>query len=420
LSRIRFLIFSLTFNFLSLLFLDGSHVMGAEIRGYTLEEIMSIAIEKNPSGAVFKANLEASKGEVISARAYPNPEFEFEGGRGKSLDTSDSKGEYSVGIGQPLEWPARRLYRKKAAEAGVEVVEKDIEDFRLELKAEVKKVFFRLLSDEKALEIARENLKIVEELLKTIELRVKAGEAPEFESVKGKVEALRAEKELKRANNRLAISMASLNALLGNSLKEDFDIEGEFKLTEKRYELPALLSSALEKHPLILRARKDAEAKGYVLEREKASVFPDVTVKGFYSREIDKELSGLGLSIPIPLWYQRRGEISTARADLARAQAEVFKTQVELSKAITEEYQNYIIARDQIDVFEKGLLKQADEALKIAEFSYRYGESGLLDYLDAQRVYRVTLTEYYQSFFELEASLAMLERVAGGLPLKED
>lgn len=418
---IRFLIFafSVVIAFLSPFPLVGGQAIAGEM-GYTVDELITIAIEKNPSAAIFKANLEASSGEVISARAYPNPELELEGGRGKSLDTFDSKGEYSVGIGQPLEWPARRFYRKKAAEAGVEAAEKDIEDLGLDIRAQVKRGFFRLLLDKKILEIAKENLRIAEDLLKTIDLRVKAGEAPEFELVKAKVEHLRAEKDLTRSNNTLAISKTSLNALLGNSLKEDFDIEGEFKLSEKRFELPTLLSNAMERHPLILKTRKDTEARRYSLAEEKASIFPDVTVRGFSSSEIDKDSYGFGLSVPIPLWYQRKGEIFTAQGKLAKAEAEAFKTSVELSKAITEEYQNYTIASGQIDVFEKGLLKQADEALRIAEFSYRQGESGLLDYLDAQRIYRATLIEYYQSFFELEASLAMLERVAGGLPLKGD
>lgn len=395
---------------------DSGQAIAAEKRGYTLEELIAIAIEKNPSAAVFKANLEVIKGVVISAKAYPNPELEFEGGRGKSLETLDSKREYSVSIGQPLERPAKRLYRKKMAMAGVEAIEKDIDDFRLELRGQVKRAFFRLLSDKKTLEIAKENLRIVEELLKTVELKVKAGEAPEFELVKAKVELLRADKELKRANNTLAISRASLNALLGNSLKDDFDIEGEFKLPGRRYEFPSLLSNAMERHPLILKAQKDMEAKRYSLEKEKVSIFPDITVKGSYNNEIDKESYGFGLSVPIPFWYQRKGEISSARGELAKAEAEVFKTRVELSKAIKEEYQNYLIAFDQIEVFEKGLLKEAQEALRIAEFSYRQGESVILDYLDAQRVFRATLIEYYRSFFELEASLAMLERVAGGLP----
>lgn len=407
---------SVFFILLSLLYLFCSDVIAEDMKAYTIDELISIALEKNPSIAVFKANLEAGKADIISARAYPNPEVEFQGGNGKSLETGESKGEYSVGISQLVERPAKRFFRRKEAEAGAGAIEKDVEDFRLQLRYEVKKAFYQVLLDKKAVETAKENLLIVEELLKTVEVKVRAGESPEFELVKARVERLRADKDFKRAENRTIISMASLNALLGNTLREDFGVEGAFELPEKRYELSALLSYAKERHPLIIKAGKEAEAKDFSLEKEKASIFPDITVRGFSGRETDKKSYGVGLSIPIPLWYQRRGEIARAFADKIRAEAEIYKIRVELSRAITEEYQNYLIAHDQIDVFAKSLLKQAEEALRIAELSYMQGESGLLDYLDAQRVYRSTLAEYYQAFFEVEASIALLERVVGGLP----
>lgn len=407
---------SVFFILVSLLSLFCSDVIAEDKKGYTIDELISIALEKNPSIAVFTANLEAGKADIVSARAYPNPEVEFQGGNGKSLETEESKGEYSVGISQLVERPAKRFFRRKEAEAGAGAIEKDVEDFRLQLRSEVKKAFYQILLNKKAVETAKENLRIVEELLKTVEIRVRAGESPEFELVKARVERLRADKDFKRAENRVIISMASLNALLGNTLREDFDIEGAFELPEKRYELSTLLSYAMERHPLILKAGKEAEAKDFSLEKEKASIFPDITVSGFSGRETDKKSYGVGLSIPIPLWYQRRGEIARAFADKTRAETEIYKIRVELSRAITEEYQNYLIAHDQVDVFEKGLLKQAEEALRIAELSYMQGESGLLDYLDAQRVYRSTLAEYYQSLFEIEASIALLERVVGGLP----
>lgn len=410
----RFLIF---ISFLAVVtFLSPfSQSFAEEKKSYTLEELLSIAIKNNPSVAIFRANLEASRGEVLSARAYPNPEIDLEGGKGKSRETSDSAGEYSIGIGQTLEWPWKRMYRRKAAEAGVGVIEKEVEDFRLQLRSEVKKVFYQILLDKKAVEITRENLKIVDELLKSVEVRVKAGETPEFELVKARVELLKADKDLKKAENRIFISRASLDALLGGVLKDDFDVEGAFTLPEKRYDLDAVLSYALDKHPLILRAKREIEARDYILERERQSLFPDITVKGLYGKEIDKEAYNIGLSIPVPLWYQRKGEIATAAAEKARAESEMLLAKAELSRAITEEFQNYLIALDQIDVFEKGLLKQAEEALRIADLSYRQGESGILDFLDAQRVYRSTLMEYYESLFAIETSLAGLERMAGGL-----
>ncbi len=385
----------------------------AEDRKYGLQELIQIAFEKNPSAAIFRANIEAAKGSASSASAYPNPDIGFEVGRGRSLEGSDSGGEYSLSIGQPIERPKKRLNRIKAAEKGVEAAEKEADGFRLELVSEVKKGFYRLLLSKKEEDIALENLRIVEELLKTITIRVKAGEAPEFELVKAEVEGLKAEKECKKAERKIAVAKSSLNALLGGALEAGFDITGEFYMPEKKYAYDTLLSTALERHPLILKTQREVEAKGYSLDKEKASVFPDVTVKGFFGREIDKELYGLGLSVPLPLWYQRKGDIATASAEKDKAAAELERAKVELSRTISEEFQNYLIALDQLDVFEKGLLKQASEALRIADMSYRHGESGLLDYLDAQRVYRQTVLEFNQAFYELDVAVASLERAAG-------
>ena len=44
--------------------------------------------------------------------------------------------------------------------------------------------------------------------------------------------------------------------------------------------------------------------------------------------------------------------------------------------------------------------------------SYRHGESGLLDYLDAQ-VLQATMQEYNQAFYELEVAVASLEGQQG-------
>ena len=404
------------FTFLSTIFLLFTTLEAEGAARYGLKELIKIALEKNPTVAVFQANLKATQGELLTAKAIPNPEIAFEGGRGRSLEEPLSKGEYSISINQLIERPRKRLYRKKTAELGQQVARYEAEDFSLELVSEVKTTFYDLLLNKKEEEIAQETQGIVEAILSTVKLKVKTGEAPEFELVKAQVELLKATKELRRARNRIVIARARLNSLLGNSLEEGFDIVANFKRPERRYTQDELLNYALERHPLIIRGKKDIEAKGYALEMEKASVFPDITFNASFDRELDKESFIAGVSIPMPLWYRRGGEIVTAMAARDKTEAEFLQTRIELSRAIAQFYQDYQIALDQLEVFEKGLLKQAKEALRIAEFSYRQGESGLLDLLDAQRVYRTTLLEYNQSFFELEVSLASLERTASGLP----
>ena len=397
----------------------SSSISLAEEKNYGLQEVIDIAIEKNPTAAIFKANIEASQGEVVSSKAYPNPEVGFEAGRGRSLEGSNSGGEYSVSVGQPLEWPKKRAFRRRAAKAALEATVHDTGAFNLELLFEVKQAFYQFILNKKEEEIAGKNLETVNELLRISDLRVRAGETPEFELVKARVETLKAEKELARAKIRVAIARAGLNSLLGNALPEGFDVEGEFPSPEKRYDRGEVLSAALERHPVILRQSKEVEAKGYALEMERQSVIPDVTVKGFYGREIDKESYAVGFFAPIPFWYQKKGEIATASAEKAKAEAELSKVRIELSLAVEQAFKNYRIALDQIDVFDKGLLKQAEEALRIAELSYRQGESGILDYLDAQRIHRQTLLEYNQARYELSVYLAEIERVMGKIDNQE-
>jgi cobalt-zinc-cadmium efflux system outer membrane protein len=72
-------------------------------------------------------------------------------------------------------------------------------------------------------------------------------------------------------------------------------------------------------------------------------------------------------------------------------------------------------ATQQIDVFEKGLLKQAEEALRIARISFQQGAAGLLDLIDAQRVYRQMLLEYAEARAAFSIARARLERWTGEL-----
>jgi cobalt-zinc-cadmium efflux system outer membrane protein len=57
--------------------------------------------------------------------------------------------------------------------------------------------------------------------------------------------------------------------------------------------------------------------------------------------------------------------------------------------------------------------------LKVAEAAYRLGERGILDYLDAQRVFRSVSNDYLNARFDRQSALIDLERLRA-LELKEN
>jgi len=122
-----------------------------------------------------------------------------------------------------------------------------------------------------------------------------------------------------------------------------------------------------------------------------------------------------GLSLPAPVWYLRQGEIATALGARRRGEAELLRAQNELLKAVNQHFQDAQATAKLIEVFEQGLLKQAQEALRIAEISFEQGASPLLEVLDAQRVQRQIMVEYLQARYDLSVSMARLERAVAGM-----
>ena len=385
---------------------------------YTLNQVVQLALQHNPAMNGAEAVLEQSQGQRVTAGAYLNPTITGSAGRGSIRDPSTgvSITERTITVEQPLEWLGKRAARQRAADAGVAGALAGMEETTVMVRADVKGTFFQLLFAQQDAQLARENLKTVEDLVKVVSARVSTREAPKFELVKVTVELQKSKKDLARADNALLVARAKLNTVTGKALGESFAIQGEFETVRAGLDLRVLTDQARERQPALRRQQKVVEQAEFTIEQERASRMPNVKVIGQYHREAGDESVTAGLSVPLPLWYRQQGEIGMAMGVHRRAQAERDRLQQELEQTITQHFQEVQTAQGQIQVFEQGLLHQAKEALDIAQFSFRHGATSLLEVIDAQRVYRQTLLEYAQARADHSIALARLERAVGGLP----
>ncbi|GJL66348.1 MAG: outer membrane protein CzcC [Nitrospirales bacterium] len=384
---------------------------------YTLQEILTIALERNPRIEEKHGIVEQQEGNTLTASSYSNPTISVQSGRGSLRDPSmkTTITERYITLSQPLEWPGTRLAQQQAAQARVKSAQAGLAEAKLNVTARTKTVFFDLLLSQHETVLIKENVQAMKRLNAAVRARVKAGESPPFEIVKMNVETLNMHKEWLRTKGAERSAKAILNSVTAGGLGKAFTIQGEFLSSAGNRDVTKFSEHTLSAHPKLVKRQERIKEAEQRHRQELHARVPNITLSGSYQRDVGREAFVGGISIPIPLWNQRQGEIAKAKGVMRQEEAIFLRTRTALHQRIIQEIQNSNIAAAQISTYEHGLLKQAQEALRIAQVSFQYGEASLLDVLDAQRVFRDTQLEYIRAKHELSVALTALEQFTGTL-----
>ena len=383
---------------------------------FDLDRIIDLALERNPTIAGAQSVIQQNEGTRIQAGAYPNPTVGYQTANGLIRDPSngDNKIEHNVTVYQPVEYPGMRAARQEAAAAGLAGATVGLEESKLNLIAAVKTAFYDLLLAERTVDLLQQNLEIVQDVARIVKARVRSGEGAQFEAVKADVEVLKAKQEMTKAKNAVRVKLVGLDTLTAGGLGPQYKVQGDFRSLRDHLDPEQMAARDLSQHPTLKRQGKLVEQAELTVTKERQGRVPNVTLWGGYAREVGREAVLAGLSLPTPLWYRQQGQIATALGTQRKEEAELIRARNDLTREINQHAREAETAQEQILVYEEGLLKQAQEALRIAQLSFRQGASSLLDVLDAQRVQRQITVDYNLARFELSLALTRFERALGG------
>jgi cobalt-zinc-cadmium efflux system outer membrane protein len=386
------------------------HVQAAEV--LTLERALELAERNNPRLTIAAAQTESARASILTARAYPNPETALDLGRQRSRDADAREGNVFVfGLAQPIDLPSVRDPRIRAAEASLEGSQFAQQESRLALRAAVKIAFYEVIRRRSDAELAADNQKLLEDIRRRIAVRVEVGEAPRLELTRADAEARSAANATASARLRVTEARAQLYALTGLTATAGRDVDGTLEQPPSLPTLEALREQVLERYPLLAQSRADIRRAEARLETERALRTPQPTVRAGVNQDPDQRQILLGVSIPIPVWNQRQGQIGEAVAQLQQATAVAESRRIELLTALEGAYARHEVATQQIEAFQSGLLRQAEDALRVAEAAYRFGERGFIDVLDAQRTLRAARQDFLTARFAQRAAYIDIEQL---------
>lgn len=379
----------------------------------TLDEVLAAVEQHNPELVTFTHQNRIAAAEAKTARAYPNPEIEVSGGPWRSRVGGATGTSQELGIAQTIELPSVRRARAATADLGVSAALAQADAARLAVGYQARQAFFELLRRQSEERLTRESVGLLNQILERVRKRVEVGESPRFELVRAESEALAAQNMAAAAQLRVDEARAVLRRLAGSVLPPQFEAQGALPDALDTPPLPTLQPRVLEAHPALRVLATERERARARLDQERALRRPQPTVRIMESRDPEMRQTIIGLSLPLPLWNRREGQIEQAEAgiDLASAQLEAQRSQV--LRELDSAYARYSISLRQIQTFQAGLLRSAEHGLEVAEAAYRFGERSFLEVLDAQRTLRSVRADYNQARFDRYAAWMELQRLLG-------
>ena len=375
----------------------------------TEKEAIALFYQRNLGLIASSLNIDNAHAEEIISAAIPNPVFSLTvhelspriwrpEARGQALPAVTPQ------IQQLIETAGKRRLRIESSELATEAVNFDVVDVARVLTNTVRRSYYSLLLAQKTLQVAGDNLERYREILRVNELRLKLGDVAAIDFIRIEVESLKIQGDQDQARAALDQARADLLLLLGwpaNSM----DIAAVEAWPEAAPEIAMagqerLVERALESRPDMKAARVRIAQARKMLTLAQRQVIPDVTVSAFYDHDAGNffpDTAGVGISLPIPLFYQQKGEISKARVgvtttELALAQAEQ-GVRTEVLKALAAWQSADAIARR----FETSVIKRIEKLRSAQELAYQKGAIGVLDLIDAQRSYRAIMLDYYNA-----------------------
>ncbi|MEY4698596.1 MAG: hypothetical protein RLZZ619_259 [Pseudomonadota bacterium] len=385
---------------------------GQTTKKHSLDDLIAIAINSNPEILAARDQAKAVGGQLSAARAIPNPEFEGVRGQQKSrADNSRIGSTSSWSVTQPLDMPYTRIPRVNAAEAQLQASDAMRIAKEFEIISKVKNRYYDYMRRQEELKAANEDMDLTRQIRDRIQLRYQVGETAKFELIRAETDFLNVKMVAQASQSRLNQSKSQLRQAVGPQLPANFEIAAvPFKEIEFP-PLPILVEEIRNQNPELTRAKAELASAESKLSLEKNSRLPKLALKAQQSNEPDFRDRSYGVVLTVPIWDWRIGQVREAAANVSRAknmlhyESQNIETQIELA------YQQFETISYQVKTLENEVIVQAADARRIAEASYRHGERGMLEYLDAQRTFRAARADLIRAKYELALISIEIERL---------
>jgi cobalt-zinc-cadmium efflux system outer membrane protein len=402
----------------------------------TLLDVLSRVRDAHPLVRAAAARVDAARGTRRTAGAFTNPVLQYQ------VENAPIENRGSVAMDRevmttamiPLEPLYQRGPRVTRADADVRATQADARAEGIRVALEAARSYYRASIAQVTVDVTRDVAGWLDSVVTYNRARAKEGIVAEADLIRVQLEEDRVAAELSMQEADLARERATLSSYVGApstgvplSLSvANRPIDWHMPAVDEATIRGGVPSSILiERTPLVQAGRERVNSATAGVGVEQRMVIRDVSAMLGTKQTAGTTSLIAGMSVPLPLFTQNRGEVARATAEQRVAEFELAATERSGSAELKGSFDAATVLLKRATALSApqpggsesipAILARADESRRIALGAYREGAVPLLSVLDAARSWaEVRITFYRALFAQHESALALA--AALGIP----
>ncbi len=381
-----------------------------------LSQAIALVLKHSPKLKAYAWDIRSADARQAQARLRPNPELEVSmeefGGQGPRNGFDGV--ETTFAVTQAIETGGKRHKRSQVASMEKNLAQWDYQMTRLGVIKQTQQAFAEVLAVQRQIALTKDQMRLAEQLLGTVNRRVEAGKDSPSEMAKAQIEFDHTQMDYKQAISDLASAKRHLVVLWGAAT---LDVELIDEPGDIDVDLPPLaqLQPLAHQHPQVL-LWQDKLALGRArLSLMKAQSRSNMAVTAGLKRlgQEDENTGVVGLAIPLPLFNRNQGEIEAAHHELAKIRELQIQAVAQVESQLAQSYQRFETALAHVSMLQDSILVNARTVFEAASKGYEEGKFDYLHVLDAQRTLFNTQAQLLKAQTSVRLAWADLEYMVG-------
>jgi outer membrane protein, heavy metal efflux system len=382
----------------------------------TLPALIEEALRNNPEVLSMRQRWEAAKEEIPQARSLDDPQLTITQWAIPSNFSLGKADETWYGLGQSFPFPGKRSLKGQIAANASAATEQDYQAKVHEITARVKTTYAQWYVIQKAIALHLEHQALLEEFIQIANQKYAVGQTSQQDLLKAQVELSKLHNSLLVLEQEQVSAQAELNTLLNRPPETPLGKAEELTVHPLSVTLDQLQQRALHDRPELKAATLTIEKSERAISLAKKNYLPDFMVELQYwdvHTGPDKWMATAKMTLPwiFSAKYDARFRQATAEEEEAKADYAAMQNQTLFQ--LRDLFTKVTTTEQLIQVYQSGVLPQAEQSLEAARIGYQYGKASFLDLIDSERTLRDLQLEYYATLGRFEQHLAELEQAVG-------